>query len=178
MSEARICCRRGCSDVGVVKTGTGAQYCERHFRIRGMRSRARKSDKRVPTWFQAELMVNSCENVDGSLQCRRCGEPMKYRSVGNKKGAKGNVITLQHNYDQTMECCCHSCNTGHGSSKLGDAYWLLKDDEKYCPDCDEVKKTTDFHKSSGEKSGLHWRCKTCNNKQSREYRNRKKLLRN
>lgn len=47
---------------------------------------------------------------------------------------------------------------------------------KRCTKCGEWKPRTEFHKSKAGNDGRYTRCKTCKNKQDREYRKRIPLL--
>ena len=167
----RICSRKGCDDDGINKTnGPGTTwYCEKHYRFKKMRARAQQSGKVVPTWEQLEEMLLECLNEHGQLgKCPCCGRQMQWRAGADKK--KGSTISLQHNLDGTMCFICHSCNVGHGNSKLGDRFLELEYDEKYCPRCDTVKSLDQFYKDRRNSRGIKDICQNCDKERTRKYR--------
>ena len=167
----RICSRKGCDDDGINKTnGPGTTwYCEKHYRFKKMRAKAQQSGKVVPTWEQLEEMLLECLNEHGQLgKCPSCGRQMQWRAGAEMK--IGRTISLQHNLDGTMCFICHSCNAGHGRSKLGDLYLDLGYDEKYCPDCDTVKSLDQFYKDRRNSRGIKDICQNCDKERTRKYR--------
>ena len=167
----RICSRKGCDDDGINKTnGPGTTwYCDKHYRFKKMRARAQQSGKVVPTWEQLEEMLLECLNEHGQLgKCPCCNRQMQWRAGAEMK--IGRTISLQHNLDGTMCFICHSCNVGHGNSKLGDRYLYLEYDEKYCPRCDTVKSLDQFNKNRRNTLGVHDSCQNCVKEQNRKYR--------
>lgn len=157
----KVCGRNGCNEHGINKAnGNGTTlYCEKHYRFLQMRDVAQRRGKVVPTWEHLDEMLLECLNEHGELGA-------------DKK--TGSTISLQHNLDGTMCFICHSCNVGHGNSKLGDRYLYLEYDEKYCPRCDTVKSLDQFNKDRSKIRGARSKCRECQNKQTRKYREAKK----
>ena len=119
-------------------------------------------------------MLRPCLNEHGELgKCPSCGQQMRWKAGADNR--RGSTISLQHNLDGTMCFICHSCNAGHGVSKLGDLY--LEPTPvgfKRCPDCDTVKPLGQFHKDRSKTLGTRSNCGECQNKQTRKYRAAKK----
>ena len=171
----KVCGRNGCNEHGINKAnGNGTTlYCEKHYRFLQMRDVAQRRGKVVPTWEHLDEMLLECLNEHGELgACPCCGRQMQWRAGADKK--TGSTISLQHNLDGTMCFICHSCNVGHGNSKLGDRYLYLEYDEKYCPRCDTVKSLDQFNKDRSKIRGARSKCRECQNKQTRKYREAKK----
>jgi hypothetical protein len=166
----RICGRKGCNEHGSNKAnGNGTTcYCEKHYRFLRMRDTAQQDGKVVPTWEHLDEMLLECLNEHGELGgCPSCGQQMQWKAGADKK--IGPTISLQHNRDGTMRFICHSCNVGHGSSKVGDLYFDIGYDEKYCPDCDTVKPLDQFNKNRSNGGGVQSRCRECQSNRSRKY---------
>jgi hypothetical protein len=167
----RICGRKDCNEHGINKAdGRGTTwYCGKHYRFRLMRSTARQHSKVIPAWEHLDEMLLPCLNEHGELGgCPCCGRQMQWKSGADKK--RGATISLQHNLDGTMCFVCHSCNTGHGNSRLGDRF--LEPTPvgfKHCADCDTVKSLDQFHKNSSKGGGVHSSCRECQNNRSRKY---------
>lgn len=163
MKDIKTCSRKGCDDIGHIKAGTGTWYCNKHYRFLKMREKAKRTDKVVPSWEQCEEMLIPCLNERGELGlCPCCKRQMQWKCGADKK--RGTTVSLQHNHDGSMCFICTSCNTGHGSSKLGDAYLDLPDDKKLCADCEEIKPRDQFHNNQAKRGGVHNICKDCKNK--------------
>jgi hypothetical protein len=175
MKDIKTCSRNGCNEHGINKTnGHGSTwYCEKHYRFRQMRSDARRRGKVVPSWEQLDERLLECLDEHGRLgKCPSCGRQMQWKSGADKK--IGPTISLQHNLDGTMCFICHSCNVGHGKSKLGDLYLALEDEEKYCPRCDTVKSLEQFRKNRSRRTGTSGNCRECDTDRARKYREAKK----
>ena len=52
----------------------------------------------------------------------------------------------------------------------------IGEDEKYCPECRQVKYLDDFHIDPSTKDFRHWRCKSCKNKYTIEHTKLKKAF--
>lgn len=162
----RKCSRKGCTEIGLYKIGINSYYCPKHYRFREMRGKAQQGYKTVPSWDECEEMLQPCLNEKGELgKCPYCRRQMRWKCGNNKK--RSATISLQHNHDGTMGLICTSCNAGHGPSKLGDAYLDIPTDEKYCPDCDEIKLRAQFPKNRVWRNGPI--CKECCRKRNRAY---------
>lgn len=165
----RKCSRKGCNDIGHNKAGTATWYCNKHYRFAKMRESAKLNDKVVPSYEQCEEMLQPCLDEHGNLgKCPCCNQQMRWKAGGDKK--TGRTISLQHNHDGSMCFICHSCNTGHGSSKLGDKYLEIPVGSKYCSDCDTIKPDTAFYKSKATWSGTQSICIPCHRKREHETR--------
>ena len=168
----RICSRTGCNDNRINKAnGTGTTwYCEKHYRFLRMRTDAQRNSKVVPTWEECEKMLRPCLNEHGELGgCPSCGQQMQWKAGADNK--RGPVLSLQHNLDGTMCFICHSCNVGHGNSRIGDRY--LEPTPvgfKHCADCDTVKPLDQFNKNRRNTLGVHDICQNCDKERTRKYR--------
>src|SRR5210317_1088089 len=140
----KVCSRKGCNDLATVSSGPTNFYCEKHYCFRRMRSDARKRGKKVPTWKQLDEMLLECVDEHGNLEgCSSCGQQMQWRAGEDRK--IGASISLQHNHDDTECFICHSCNAGHGGSKLGDRYLgLTAKGLKHCVNCGKNKPFDQF----------------------------------
>jgi len=169
----RKCSKPGCSGEGKHKYSESSMYCDKHRRFQTMKNKARRDGKLVPTGEQLEEMLKPCLSADGSLICPRSKKSMQW--VAGADGRKGSTVSLQHNLNGTMEFVSHSANVSHKNSKLGDLYWNLKDNEKFCPDCSTVKDKTSFGRCRRNPNGLQCRCRTCSNAMNKANRAKKRL---
>ncbi len=160
MEQNRICSKKSCHEIGKHIDG-GIIYCDKHHRFRKMRQGAKAQKKYVPSWEELELLLFIwCQN----FKCPICNKKMIWWS-NNKKRAK--IISLQHNNDGSILLICYSCNSGHGSSQLGDRYFDLKQNEKYCSDCKRILSKKLFPKSVRSKDKLMTQCRQCMNTRNR-----------
>jgi len=134
-----------------------------------MRSDARKRGKKVPTWKQLDEMLLECVDEHGNLEgCSSCGQQMQWRAGEDRK--IGASISLQHNHDDTECFICHSCNAGHGGSKLGDRYLgLTAKGLKHCVNCGKNKPFDQFGNRKSRNRGLYDICSECNKERSRKH---------
>ncbi len=151
----RICSRKDCNKIGEYRCDKYYFYCPKHYRFRQMRDKARQKNKFIPTVDECEiLLLVWCHD----FKCSICNIKLKWHSDIN--GIK-NVVSLQHNNNGTVMFICYSCNAAHGNSKLGDKYFDLKDNEKYCPKCNKILNKNEFSKSIATKDKLNGICKEC-----------------
>lgn len=171
MNTTKTCGRKGCNELGLHKDG-GSHYCPKHYRFKRMRQVAKQDGKVVPSWEQCEEMLLLCLNEHGELGlCPCCLQQMQWKAGDDKK--TGRTISLQHNLDGTMCFICHSCNTGHGHSSLGDDWFEtqnVSDGHKFCPYCKEIKLIDQFHNNQATRDGVGNICGDCKCKNEAERR--------
>lgn len=139
---------------------TGRIYlCKKHYRFQQMRSDAKRQGKLVPEYDDLNRYLNMCDMI-----CPCCDREMNW-SANN---GQSTVITLQHNNDGSMNFLCRACNTHHG--KIGDVIYDVGENEKYCPQCDEIKTEDDFYADNSRPRGLKSSCKECSNRKIKQYR--------
>lgn len=151
----RICGKKGCSDVAVYKTSSGGFYCPKHSRFITMRSKSQQTNKYQPTFEALEKLLIQC---GPEMRCPNCNKKMIWRT---KLGKRRNVVSLQHNNDGTIQFLCHACNVGHGNSQLGDRYFDLKQNEKYCSSCKRILTKNQFYKDVYSVDKICYICKKC-----------------
>ncbi len=148
---SKTCSRRGCQLPSKIQR-PDRQYCYKHHRFREMRGGARRHRKYIPSWETLDRMLPN------DLICRICKKRMIWHA---NLGQFKDVITLQHNHDGSIALICHACNSGHGGSQLGDAYFDVPSNEKYCPGCKKLLHKSSFHIDRSQANGLHSQCKEC-----------------
>ncbi len=147
----KTCSRRGCQLPSQIQI-PGRQYCYRHYRFREMRHNAGKYRKYIPSWQMLDNML-----PDGLICCACKKRMIWHTSLGQLK----DVITLQHNHDGSILLVCQACNSGHSCSQLGDAYFNVPSNEKYCPGCKKLLHRSSFHMNRSKAVGLSNQCKKC-----------------
>ncbi len=154
ISLNKICSKRGCFDYGIHPL-RGCIYCSKHFRFIHMRNDAKTNNKYQPSFQELEYILIQCGS---EMKCPKCNKKMiLHFSDGDLK----DLITLQHNHDQSIEFICYSCNCAHGNSKLGDKYFDIPKDHKYCSDCEKILLKIEFSKNRCMKNNIHNICKKC-----------------
>ncbi len=153
MRKCPKCNREGTHPAG------GSFYCDRHFRFRQMRQRARAHGKTVPAWDELDSLVPS------GLACRVCRRQMRWF---RKDGGFNSVITLQHDNDGTHRLICGLCNNRY--ERYGNALYTLDPGLKKCSACRAYFPLTGFHKCVGSWDGVRSSCKTCANHDNQKRR--------
>jgi hypothetical protein len=126
-----------------------------------MRATAKRHNKYVPTWEELEQMY-----LITRLDCNDCNRIMNWTS----KDGKCSVISLQHYRDGQIGFVCRSCNTRHASMD-NDDYRNMPKNKKRCPQCKDIKMSTQFSKDNGRSGELKrksW-CKSCCNKSHKRW---------
>lgn len=152
-----MCGRKNCNNFGHYScSGNKACfYCFRHYRFYRMRDVATKKKKIIPSWDECEILLFVHCHM---LLCPICNKKMIWhKDFGEIK----DVISLQHNNDHTINFICYGCNAAHGASKLGDAYFKIPYNKKYCPICDRILFKNKFSKETKRKDGLQTKCRKC-----------------
>lgn len=151
------CSRRGCHNMATRKRSLTTFYCDFHYRMSEMSqtSKARKGDG-----LTLKAVESLYETIGRPTVCLRCSQAFTWHST---KNGMASLITLQHNNDGTLCFLCHSCNSGHGNTELGDG-WLKVNPatEKYCPTCKRVQSLGFFYRTKGNRrDGRYGWCKEC-----------------
>lgn len=164
----RACCKKNCNDIGEYKYQSNYFYCPKHYCFNNMRHGAQTRRKFIPTLDECEILLFIwCLD----FKCPICNIKLKWHSDTN---GRSNVITIQHNNNGTIMFICQGCNAAHGASKLGDAYFRIPHDKKYCPSCDRILLKSRFSKSAKRKDKLHSMCRECDSLyQKNRYKERK-----
>ncbi len=165
------CSRQGCERVGEKRHSPTLSYCRRCYRIMKMLTGAhRRYPGIVTTWEQIAELWNKAEERG---TCPHCLNPMPlYSEDGKRKG----MATIQHYDDGTLGIICLTCNLAHSKSPLRDKLFSLQLDQKYCPDCQQVKSRDDFHNQS-KWNGRMTYCKPCQNARNRMIKQHNKEIR-
>lgn len=151
----KICIKKGCNNIGKYKRTINGLYCMKHYRFSLMRHAAQHTQQFIPTGEECEILLYIwCFN----FHCPVCDVKLKWHSDIN---GTSNVISLQHNHDRTIMFICQGCNVGHGKSKLGDQYFQIPLDKKYCPKCKQILHKHKFNKDIIARSGLQGNCREC-----------------
>ncbi len=161
----KICAKKGCNEIGQYRCGKYSLYCVKHYRFCHMRSKAKRYKKFCPTWDTLEKLIPY------NMICPTCDKDMIWHT---SLGVRKDVISLQHNHNGNIILICHSCNVSHGNSKLGDNYFNIPKNHKYCPKCDKILNKIKFHKNKYIKNNLNGICKDCDNKKNQKKRNDRK----
>lgn len=154
----KTCSRRKCSKLSQISHGKGCQYCFKCYRFRRMRDGAKKGNKYQPSWEELEYLFY---NTIKDMQCPICEKKMIWHGL---LGTRKNVISLQHNNDDTIQFLCQPCNAGHGSSQLGDKYFDIPKNHKYCSVCKNILSINKFNKDRNSKDKHDHICKQCKSK--------------
>jgi hypothetical protein len=153
----KICSKKNCYVVGEhARNGQKSSfYCNKHYRFIRMQAKAKEKNKYIPTDDELEILLFLCgkEKV-----CFSCNKKMQWHS--KYKGLR-HVISLQHNHNGTISFICHGCNGGHSRSHLGDQYFYIDKNKKYCPSCKKVLSRSKFNKSTYRYDGLRHECRQC-----------------
>ncbi len=126
-----------------------------------MRSKATNKRKFVPTSKECEILLFiDCP----TMKCPICNKKMIWhKSLGELR----NVISLQHNNNGTVNFICYGCNAAHGASQLGDSYFCMPKNYKYCSSCKNTLLTDKFHRYNNSRDGYAYICKRCHNLKSK-----------
>ncbi len=160
----KICKKRQCNNPGQVKHGI-SYYCFKHYRFYGMKSKAVSCKKYSPSIEELEGLIPQ------DLICPTCNKQMIWN---NRLGQLKDLVTLQHCTNGTIMLMCYSCNSRHGRSALGDECFNIPKDYKYCIKCKGILHKNKFGKSSCYIDGLHNRCRSCINSDSKRRYHEKK----
>lgn len=150
----RICSKKGCKKIGIIIYLPTAIYCFQCSRFKSMRHAAQTKNKYQPSWEELEKILPK------NMICPTCSKQMIWHS---SLGTKGDVVSLQHNYDGSIMLICHSCNAGHGQSHLKDKYFDIPVGYNYCSQCKYILKKAEFNKCMQNKNNLLGCCKKCAN---------------
>ncbi len=161
----KICSKKGCNKTGEIKGSQGTFYCFQCNRFNKMINQAKQGNKYTPSLKELKTMLPI------NLICPICSKKMIWCT---KLGRLGDVISLQHNHDGSIVLICHSCNSAHGQSHLGDKYFNLKENEKYCPKCKEILSIDKFSNTKCKKDGHNGICKKCDKKKRKIYYHKNK----
>lgn len=163
----KICSRRECKKIADIQC-SDRQYCYKHYRFGKMKSSAQYNNKYIPLETELENLIPS------KLICSACNKKMIWHS---KLGKLKDVISLQHNHDGSIMLICQGCNSAHGHSNLGDEYFNIPNNEKYCADCKRILMLDKFGNNSIRKDGLYSICKKCNYNRTKKHRIKNKKRR-
>lgn len=163
----KTCSKVSCSELAEHYFDKG-EYCDKHYVWYRSKSTAKKDGKYVPTLSEFNILWEKLVSDNFCCPCPNCKKRMIIKS--SKGSPRGNVVTLQHWNNGGIELICHSCNTGHGQSKLGDAWKDVPKGYKFCPQCETIKTIDNFSKCSCRFDGLRGECRLCNKNRSKDYR--------
>lgn len=130
--------------------------CAIHYRIKQMRSSAKRHGKLVPSEQWLEDMVSKL--VADSMACPICRRTMNWLLCQGHSTA----VTLQHDRNGEMRLMCFGCNSKH-KHHPGDSYYELPPDKKHCSVCNEVKDVSEFYTHRDKPASG---CKACNRAKS------------
>ncbi len=154
----KICSKKGCNEQAVYKYSGTRFYCPKHYRFTQMRHQAKTRNKYKPSFEELERLLIEC---GPEMQCTNCHRIMIWHGQSRKLDG---VISLQHNNNGSIQFLCFGCNSAHGNSQLGDKYFDLKNNEKYCADCKTILNKNQFYKNNRSRDKLKWICKACHKK--------------
>jgi len=169
MNSKETCIKPGCNAPGErsacgTRNGKSYFYCAKHYRMKKMREVAKRDGKYVPGMGELDRLLSDTDN----MKCPKCDKTMKMLK-GEDRTIR-DLVTLQHNHNGTIELICHSCNSRHAHSKIGDNLWSTGESEKYCPDCDTVKPFSAFYKNKRTFTGLQDTCKPCSSQRQKLFK--------
>lgn len=150
-----ICSKKGCNKIGDIKIRSETVYCFKCNRFNRMMGDAQKKNKYKPSWKELE------ELFPQNMICPVCDKQMIWHT---KLGCLGDVISLQHNCNGNIILICQSCNVAHRNSHLGDEYFNIPKDHKYCPYCKNILLISKFCKCNRNRDKHNAICKQCDNK--------------
>ncbi len=157
MNLAKKCSRKNCEHHPEYYRGR-EYFCERHYRFLCMKSGASANKKYIPSWHELERLLQCLRG----MRCPTCDKIMIWHSK-HDGGKRSKVVSLQHNINKTISLICYSCNCGHGHSNLGDKYFDIPYEHKYCPICMSILHINNFYRKSTKSNGLQSKCKKCDN---------------
>ncbi len=145
------CSKKGCEQPSTRQMGC-CQYCNKHYRFKKMRSGAQQKNKYMPSWEELSEMLPK------DMICNICNKQMIWHK---KLGKLNDVISLQHDNNGDIRLICFACNIGHRNSKLGDEYFNIQKDHKYCPECEKILSIKSFYKNKSKRDKHNNICKKC-----------------
>src|SRR6056300_1129805 len=152
----KICSRIGCNEEEKHKHA-GSTYCDKHYIWLSKISEAKKYGKKIPSINEFNTLWNNL--TKNNFHCPSCNKKMLIKVNGGEP--RRDVISLQHWCNGEFGLICLSCNSRHGSSKLGDNWRDVPNGYKYCGKCEKIKTIKEFYKSSRAFDGFTSLCKWC-----------------
>lgn len=150
-----VCSDPSCQQEGVNKWSASASYCDKHYRFRSMRHRAKANGKAIPSPVQLESYLMEAHG----LICPQCGRQMVWRV---KKGESiSHAVSLQHWKDGTMSFICFGCNSSQARLAKPNEREKIPNNHKRCSKCLEVLPKSHFNKHSRKRSGVRSQCRKC-----------------
>ena len=151
--------------IGTIERGP-SNYCPKHYRIQSSRNKALSRKLYAPSLKELEAMIPH------DMKCRICNVTMVH-SV--RDGSRNDIMSLQHWRDGKVEWICLRCNACHGTTTESDETWTklfkdLKETEKFCPLCKQVKDVSFFYRSPNGSKGRTAYCQLCHNAYTKEKR--------
>lgn len=150
----RICSKKSCNELGTHKNGS-SQYCDKCWRFRFMRYFAKRRNKYVPSIKELDELLFKLGN---EMKCPNCGIKMFWLT---EQANRSVTISLQHNNNGMIILICQGCNVAHKNSKLGDQYFNIPKNHKYCAQCDMILNQIEFYKNRNRRDGFCALCKKC-----------------
>lgn len=144
-SHCRIC------NATATRTRYRQELCDRHYRLRQMRYKAKADGVYSPSMIELEQLVDGCGMV-----CPACGVNMDWTGGDGRK----KQVTLQHNRDGTIQLLCLSCNSRHQHFD-GDSFYVWDHTKKKCILCGIIHDKSQFWKNRSNPDGLQSYCKQC-----------------
>ncbi len=154
ISLNKICSKKECFGYGIYSL-RGCVYCPKHFRFIRMRMHAQRRNKYQPSFQELEYLLIQCGKF---IKCSKCDKQM---ILNLSEGDLKDLITLQHNHDESIELICYSCNCSHANHTLKDDYFNIIKEHQYCSICQKTLFKTNFCKNKCMKNNIHNICKRC-----------------
>ncbi len=164
----KICSKINCCEIGQIVRHNNKyeySYCYKHYRIMRMRDGAKQKNKYMPSFKEIEDLIPK------DMRCVSCNKNMVWHK---RLGCLADVMSLQHNHDNSIVLICQGCNAGHSNSQLGDKYFDIPIGYKYCPSCKFILKIKKFYSCKTWSDNLSIVCKKCDKrKRSQRKRNQR-----
>ena len=159
------CSRQGCGNAGEKRHTATTSYCRRCYRLLKILGYCRRRYPHRPTdWNELDALWTEAEDFPF---CPHCSKAMIFYPPRQRRG----MATIQHYDDGRLGVICLGCNLAHSKSELGDGLFALKPNEKFCPDCGEIKDRDEFHIQNRFNGRVSY-CKPCQNARNRQVKQR------
>lgn len=165
----KICSKIGCDKTAKHKL-TSATYCDKHYAWATKINNAKRRGKLIPSIEEFDALWE--EATKNGFCCPVCNKKMVAKTMVGEP--RGHVVSLQHWDNGKLELICHSCNVGHGGSKIGDGWKDIPKEHKYCSKCSRSKVVSDFGENNSRSGLLSSYCKNCSKQYGSQYRDQNK----
>lgn len=152
IEKQKTCCVGDCGRPRVRYSGSESR-CIKHARYYQMQYGAKQGGKTVPSTEKLEELVSATRG----FSCKYCGVEMTWKI---EQGRRGDVASLQHCRDGSMEIMCLRCNAREGAVKHEESFTSLPW-QHVCSRCNVKKSKSEFDVNRNAAKGVASWCKEC-----------------